>query len=39
MIAVPELDQPDGRVTASDVGTVVATVAGVDRAAEVLRAT
>ncbi len=37
MVGVPELDQPAGRVAASDVGAVVARVAGVDRAAEVLR--
>ena len=37
MVGLPELDQPTGRVAAEDVGAVVAKVAGVDRAAEVLR--
>ena len=37
MVALPELDQPTGRVAAEDVGAVVSKVAGVDRAAEVLR--
>ena len=37
MVALPELDQPTGRVAAEDVGAIVSKVAGVDRAAEVLR--
>jgi S-DNA-T family DNA segregation ATPase FtsK/SpoIIIE len=37
MVGVPQLDQPAGRLPAEDVGAVVAKVAGVDRAAEVLR--
>lgn len=37
MVGVPQLDQPAGRLPAEEVGAVVARVAGVDRAAEVLR--
>jgi S-DNA-T family DNA segregation ATPase FtsK/SpoIIIE len=37
MVALPELDQPAGRVAAEDVAEVVSKVAGSDRAAEVLR--
>jgi S-DNA-T family DNA segregation ATPase FtsK/SpoIIIE len=37
MVGVPELDHAEGRVSANDVGAVVAKVAGVDRAARVLR--
>jgi type VII secretion protein EccCa/type VII secretion protein EccCb len=37
MVGVPQLDLPTGRVEAEDVGALVARVAGVDRAASVLR--
>jgi S-DNA-T family DNA segregation ATPase FtsK/SpoIIIE len=37
MVGVPELDHAEGRVSVGDVGAVVAKVAGVDRAAQVLR--